>query len=160
MSLPDYAEDLLAPEAITHYFQSLYHNQETAMDKFEVLSRLIPADTPRAPDEFFLFCFKELGQKFKMIDEHAVSVFIPYKDEGKRLCEELRKAFVPLEQKAIAQKLQRYAVSIYGDEPRDKNGDRIAELVHDCFWILTAPELNYSDACGVTFEGIDTFLGI
>jgi len=160
MSLPQYAEDLLAPEVINHYFESLYYNQSAMMDKYEVLTRLLPTARPREKDDFLLFCFKTLGQRFKLIDDLSVSLLIPYGQEGQRLCEELRKTFATGEQRAIVRKLQRYAVGIYGHEPRNREGKLIAEHLHGSYWILTSPELHYSDAFGVTFEGIDKFLDI
>ena len=60
MSLPQYANDLLGPEGITHYFESLYNNQKEEMDKFEVLSRLIPKRRPQEEDDFFTFKLRRL----------------------------------------------------------------------------------------------------
>lgn len=158
MSLPQYANDLLGPEGITHYFESLYNNQKEEMDKFEVLSRLIPKRRPQEEDDFFTFKLRTLGKVFKMIDDHSVTVFVPYGEEGEQLCEALRETYATGEQRAIARKLQRYAVSIYGYEPRDKMGNLIAEHVHDTFWVLTAPKVHYSKAFGLTFEGMSSYL--
>lgn len=160
MSLPEYANNLLAPEGITHYFQSLYNNQKAEMDKYGVLSRLLPKRRPREEADFFTFSFRTLGQTFKMIDDHSVSVLIPYGEEGKRLCLALRETYATGEQRAIARKLQRYAVSMYGIEPRDKTGGLIAEHVHDTFWVLSAPEEHYSESVGLTVEGMGNTLEI
>ena len=95
-----------------------------------------------------------------MIDDHSVSVLIPYGEEGERLCDALRETYATGEQRAIARKLQRYAVSMYGNEPRDQAGGLIAERVHDTFWVLSAPKEHYSEAMGLTVEGMGAFLDI
>lgn len=130
------------------------------MDKYGVLSELLPKKRPTTADEMLAFKFRELGEKFKLIDTCNCSVLIPYGEEGLSLCERLRETYAPSEQRLLARKLQRYAVSLYGNEPVDKNGNLLAEKVHDCYWVMTSPELYYSNEFGVLTEPQDVFLQV
>ena len=69
--------------------------------------------------------------------------------EGKRLCEELRGTYATGEQRKLARKLRGYAVSLRGPEPRDGNGNLLAELVHGTWWVLTSPEQHYDNDFGI-----------
>ena len=164
LGLAEYQENILGVESVAKYFNLLYADVQkgnaTGMDKYHVLGGLLPDKRPTSADEMFAYKFRELGEKFKLIDACNCSVIIPYGEEGHALCERLRETYAPSEQRLLARKLQRYAVSLYGNEPVDKNGNLLTEKVHDCYWVMTSPELYYSNEFGVLTEPQDVFLQV
>ena len=164
LGLVEYQENMLGEESVAKYFTLLYADVQkgnaTGMDKYLVLGGLLPKKRPTTADEMLAFKFRELGEKFKLIDTCNSSVIIPYGEEGRTLCEQLRTAYAPSEQRRLVRKLQRYAVSLYGNEPMDKNGNLLAEKVHDCYWVMTSPEQYYSSEFGVLTEPQDVFLQV
>ena len=162
LGLAEYQDNMLGEESVAKYFTLLYADVQkgnaTGMDKYLVLGGLLPKKRPTTADEMLAFKFRELGEKFKMIDTCNCTVIIPYGDEGFALCEQLRTTYAPSEQRRLARKLQRYAVSLYGDAPMDRNGNLLAEKVHDCYWVMTSPEQYYSSEFGVLTEPQDVFL--
>ncbi len=160
IGLPYFQDDPIGPDATLKYFELLYESQKHALDKFGVLTELMPNGFDGTKD-FLLSCrFKTLGERFRLIDDNTVSVFVPYGPEGVELCEDLRSAYAPGEQRRLARKLQRYAVSIHGKEPVDSSGHPIAEKVHDVYWILTNTDLSYDEKLGINFKGNDSFPSI
>ena len=164
IDLSEHQESILGEESVAKYFTLLYADvqkgNETGMDKYFVLGGLLPNKRPTTLDGMLAFKFRELGEKFKLIDTCNCSVIIPYGDEGFALCEQLRTAYAPSEQRRLARKLQRYAVSLYGNEPTDRNGNLLAEKVHDCYWVMTSPAQYYSNEFGVLTEPQDVFLQV
>ena len=163
LALDDFADDLLSPDLVTRYFELLYRfysDNKQGLDRLSVLSDLIPPPTPKCRDDFLAYKFRTLGETFQLISEPSISVFVPYGEEGRQLCEELRGTYATGELRKIARKLQRYSVSLRGPEPRDKNGNLLAELVHDTWWVLTSPEQYYDKDFGISNQAKTVFLGV
>jgi hypothetical protein len=115
---------------------------------------------PAKRDDFLIYKFRTLGERFHLINEPSISVFVPYGEEGERLCEKLRNTYAIGEQRKIARKLQRYAVSLRGSEPRDSDGHLFAELVHETWWVLTSPKLYYDMDFGIRNQAGNDYLEI
>ena len=164
LQLPEIADEMLGAKSVERYFSLLYSDVQkgdtNGMDKYGVLTDLLPRRCPRTMDDMYCFKFKTLGETFRLIDSNTTSVIVPYGDEGRALCEQLRRSFDPCERRGIVRRLQRYAVSLYGREPLDRDGRPIAERVHDAYWVLTSPEQYYSENFGVTTEPQEIFLGL
>ena len=160
LALPEFANDLLSPALVTRYFELLYADQWQSLDRLSVLTDLIPPAMPRGRNDFLVYKFRTLGDQFHLISEPSISVFVPYGEEGRSLCEELRRTYATGEQRRLARKLQRYAVSLHGPEPLDGNGNRIAELVHDTWWVLTSPEQYYDKDFGICKQANTDYLGV
>ena len=160
LSLEEFKDDLLAPDLVTRYFELLYDSLKSNLDRLSVLSDLIPSAMPKDHDSFLVYKFRTLGERFHLISEPSISVFIPYGEEGRRLCEELRRTYATGEQRKIARKLQRYAVSLRGPEPRDEDGNLMAELVHDTWWVLPNVEQYYDRDYGVCKQAKNNLLDI
>ncbi len=164
LQLPEIADDLLGFRAVERYFTALYADAQKGnalgMDKYGVLTNLLPQKCPRSAEDMFLFKFKTIGETFRIIDSNTISVIVPYGEQGRDLCEKLRRTFDPGERRGIVRKLQRYMVSLYGREPLDREGRPIAELVHDSYWVLTSPEQYYSENFGVTTEPNEILLNV
>lgn len=163
LALDEFADDLLSPELVTRYFELLYRfysDDKQGLDRLSVLSELIPSSMPKCHDDFLVYKFRTLGETFHLISEPSISVLVPYGEEGRQLCEELRGTYAIGEQRKIARKLQRYAVSLRGPEPRDENGNLLAELVHGTWWVLTSPEQYYDRNFGISNQAKTDFLGV
>ena len=160
LSLEEFKDDLLAPDLVTRYFELLYDSLKSNLDRLSVLSDLIPSAMPKDHDSFLVYKFRTLGERFHLISEPSISVFIPYGEEGWRLCEELRRTYATGEQRKIARELQRYAVSLRGPEPRDEDGNLMAELVHDTWWVLPNVEQYYDRDYGVCKQAKNNLLDI
>lgn len=160
LALPEFSDDLLAPELVTRYFELLYADRKQSLDRLSVLSALVPPAMPAERNDFLAYKFRSLGESFHLISEPSISVFVPYGDEGRRLCEELRNAYAPGDRRRLVRKLRRCAVSLRGPEPRDADGRPIAELVHGVWWILTSPEQYYDKDFGICNQAKTDYLGI
>ncbi|MCA9248065.1 MAG: CRISPR-associated endonuclease Cas3'' [Planctomycetales bacterium] len=103
--LPDF-DDPLDPAAIARYFQLHYWKQagDDCWDKPGVMRCF-----PNQPEKM-AFDFRTAAERFRMIDDATVSVFVPYGKEGPRLLETLRYAG-PSRQ--LLRQLQRYTVGVY-----------------------------------------------
>ena len=160
LSLPQFSDDLLNPVAVTQYFNLLYDAYRDNQDRVNVLTSLIPPDYPTKRRDMLVYKFRTLGKDFRLIDEPSTSVFIPYGPEGLALCEKLRGTYAIGEQRDIARKLQRYAVSLRNPSPCNRDGNLIAELVHDVYWVLTNPQINYDPDFGIVLEDKNEFLSL
>lgn len=160
LSLSQFSDDLLNPSAVTQYFKLLYDAYRDNQDRINVLTALIPPDYPAKRRDLLVYKFRTLGQKFHLIDEPSTSVFIPYGPEGLALCEKLRGTYAIGEQREIARKLQRYAVSLRSPAPCSRDGNPIAELVHDVYWVLTNQQINYDADFGIVLDDKNEFLSL
>lgn len=163
ISLPEFADDPLSPELVTRYFELLYRfygDSPQGLDRLSVLTNLIPPAMPASRDDFLVYKFRTLGEQFHLISEPSIQVFVPYGDEGRRLCEKLRGTYATGEQRQIVRKLQRYAVSLRGPEPRDEDGNLIAELVHGTWWVLTSLDQYYDKNFGIRKQAACDLLSV
>ena len=160
LSLQAFADDLLVPEAVTRYFELLYKDQEQSLDRLSVLTDLIPPAMPTDRNDFLVYKFRTLGESFRLISEPSTSVFVPYGDEGRALCEKLRGSYAIGEQREIVRKLRRFSVGLRTPNPSNRDGNPIAELVHDTYWVLTSPETNYDEDLGIVFADKNEFLSL
>ena len=160
LSLKEFQDDLLAPELVTRYFELLYDSLKSDLDRLSVLTDLIPRAVSGDRDSLLGYKFRTLGEQFHLISEPSISVFIPYGEEGRRLCTELRSTYATGAQRKLARKLQRYAVSLRGLEPRDEDGSLMAESVHNTWWVLSNVEQYYDKGFGVCKQAKTDLLNI
>ena len=160
LALPEFAGDLLDPALVTRYFELLYADQKQSLDRLSVLTDLIPPAMPTERKDFLVYQFRTLGESFHLISEPSISVFVPYGEEGWRLCEQLRSTFETGERRRLVRKLRRYAVSLRGPEPRDADGNLFAELVHGTWWVLVNPAQYYDKDFGICNQAKTDYLGL
>lgn len=99
-SLMDEQVDFSAPETARDYFKKLYYLRRNELDKKKVM------------DEFQrgVYNFSTASKKFKLIDEHTVTIFIPQEEDAKQLLKEIRyKGYT----KSLMRKAGQYCVSVY-----------------------------------------------
>ena len=79
-SLMDEQVDFSAPETARDYFKKLYYLRRNELDKKKIM------------DEFQrgVYNFSTASKKFKLIDEHTVTIFIPQEEDAKQLLKEIR----------------------------------------------------------------------
>ncbi len=157
LTLPTCCDDFLSLDAIGKYFHLRYSDLDSAdgLDAKKIFNKFIFQGTNP-----FGFSFKACAEDFRLIPDEGVTVFVPYGEKGRELCEQLRSTYVLGEIRKIARKLCRYGVSVHGFEPRDRNGNLYAERVHDLFWVLTSPEQYYSSDFGLSTEPNEELLVI
>lgn len=137
----------LGLNAVDHYFRLYYWEQNKRWDARGIMGMMRTTEDPQMP---FLFDFKTIATTFRLIDQTAVTVFVPLETEGKQLCERLRHGS-GLPPRDLLQKLQRYQVGISERAYLDHLGKEI-ELVHDRFAVLVDAKLNYREETGLDLD--------
>jgi len=101
-------EDLLSLEAVEHYFRLYYWSQKERWDRYQILDELQIPNNKEMP---FMFGFKNLSQRFRMIKEVGEAVFVPWGEEGKEYLARLRffKDYLPC---SLMRSLQRFVVQV------------------------------------------------
>ncbi len=100
-------KDITSPQAIEAYFNELYELTGEGLDIKRITDRL-------ERDAFnFNFGFEDISHDFKLIDDTAMPVIIPYDENACELIEMLRYSDY---KSGILRSLQPYTVSIYEKE--------------------------------------------
>lgn len=144
----NHAGDLLAPEALTMYFKSVYWTKGAELDS----KKLLEIHHNHARN--LSFPFQNIAHDFRMIETHLKPVIVEFDDKAKSLVEDLR--FSDGVQ-GIARNLQQYLVQIpeSGFMALWKAGviENIApEKFGDQFWVLRNKDSLYSDYAGLSWE--------
>lgn len=148
--LIDLHPDLLSQEAIRHYFDLYYYQQSKRWDAKGILdaeSFHIDGGNKAFP---FLFQFKIVAEKFRLIDDWQVPVIIPYDETCRALIADLRNPTIPLHRKLL-RGFQRYTVQI-PPRLRDENIRSFESLRDGQFHALISTHLNYSEDFGLVFD--------
>ncbi|MEE9394130.1 MAG: CRISPR-associated helicase Cas3' [Planctomycetota bacterium] len=140
--------DLLAPEAIEHYFRLYYWSQKDRWDAHDILARdLLDSNNPKLP---FVFGFATTAKNFRFIENCNQAIIIPWRHRGRELCEALRAEYGTPRQSTLRE-LQRYSVQIPEHQYQRNVGLNI-ELIQDRYPILTSPELHYDEELGILLD--------
>lgn len=100
-------DNITSPKAICAYFEELFELTGDGLDYKKILERL-ESDVPN-----FNFSFQDISRDFKLIEDSAIPVIIPFDDKACALIEKLKYS----EYKAsILRSLQGYTVTIYKNE--------------------------------------------
>jgi CRISPR-associated endonuclease/helicase Cas3 len=142
--------DPLAIEAVEHYFRLYYWDQSSRWDARHILD-----DFHMTADRGFPFAFQfaSCAERFHIIDDSGRAVIVPWMEQGKTLCEELRRVPVPTPAKLLRM-LQRFTVQIPSRSWLHHVGSDI-QLVHDRYPVLVSPELHYDPDTGLALEAND-----
>lgn len=120
-------EDLLALDAIERYFELHYWKQSTLWDKRDVLGQFKdPIDQ--------VYQFRTAAALFRMIEDAAQSVIVPWGKTGKQLVDRLMEDAPP--DRAVRRRLQRYTVPLYENIFKALVGKDI-EIRHEAYPVLT-----------------------
>jgi hypothetical protein len=140
-----YADPLSLP-AVENYFQLYYWGQSDRWDHKDIMGRFSTAGRRRLP---CLFDFATCAHDFRLIETTQKPVIIPWGEEGRKLCDQLRA--IPTPPARLLRQLQRYTVQI----PERAWGEHIGrqiDLIHDQYPVLISTDLHYSDAFGLDLE--------
>ena len=96
-------EDVLAPEAVEHYFRLLFWQAGTELDAREILQDLEQGAKGGN------FPFRTVAEKFRLIDDYTFPVIVPPDEEIRKLARELQ--FTPAPGRVL-RKLQRHMVRV------------------------------------------------
>jgi CRISPR-associated endonuclease/helicase Cas3 len=134
-------DDLLSINAVNEYFLNLYWRNKDKLDKEKILERL--SEGVYSVD----FPFKEIADKFKIIDNAMESIIIPYNNEAKEIIKQLRYAEFT---KNLARKAQRFCVQVYPNILAKLEGVAV-ERIQNRYLVLTNSDL-YRDDVGLAYE--------
>jgi len=144
LSLYDNPLDL---KAVEHYFKLYYWDQSARWDEKKIMEECFLVNDRKFP---FNFGFARIAQKFQLIDDaNSCPVIIPWREEGRHLCDQLRAMPVPTLE--IRRRLQRFVVHI----PKriwERHAGSDIQIVHDGIFVLASPEIHYSEKAGLNME--------
>ena len=146
LALDDYGNDPLSERTVEKYFELMYWLRVDELDKHNILQKLKPGKNMLG------LRFRDIGETFKLIEDNTETVIIPFGENGRKLCEQLRGTFDPAEQRQLSRKLQRYAVSIYKNCFTEATSAGKIQIIHDRYAILVSPELHYDENFGLCFD--------
>lgn len=141
-------QDPLSIEAIEHYFQLYYWDQACRWDAKKILGEFHLLEDRNLP---FSFGFAETARRFRLIDQAQRPIIIPWKEEGRALCDELRTPG-ELPDVQVLRRLQRYTVQLHRRVWEKQLDVGPVELLHDRFAVLTQLESYYYDKTGLSLD--------
>jgi CRISPR-associated endonuclease/helicase Cas3 len=139
--------DPLELAAVQHYFRLYFWDQSVRWDAKRIADNFSLINDRVFP---FNFGFVRTAEAFQLIDDAKdCPVIIPWREEGRQLCERLRA--MPAPTLKIRRQLQRLVVHV----PRriwERHAGGNIQLVHDGISILVSPEIHYSEDTGLNLE--------
>ena len=144
--LASHDDDPLSLQAVRDFFQKVYWLEGDGLDAKD----LMPLHEERAVD--WLFDFAEIARRFRMIDDEAEPVLIPFDDKARGLLKVLR-SFEDRPPRDVMRKLQSYVVGIRTRELAGLVASGAAQPVgrHERLFELVAEDLYRTDV-GLVFE--------
>lgn len=148
-------DDLLGRDAIESYFRLYYWDKEAVWDRRNICTKF--QMDPSSPEFPFSFGFAAAASMFRIIDQDCGEIIVPWRDEGAKICEELRRRGDKPD-RWLVRRLQKYTVQV-PLRTWQKHLHRSIELIHDRFPVLISPETQYSESTGLSLDGAhDSFL--
>ena len=123
--------DLLDLDAVQRYFDIHYWKHSDRYDAKQVMQCF------QSPQQQ-VFQFRTAAHRFRMIDDNTQPVFVPYRETGRKLIEELRNDAThdnPGRLRKLLRRLQRYTVSLYEKVYNEMLGSDV-ELLQDRYPVL------------------------
>lgn len=146
LALDEYGDDPLSEKSVEKYFELMYWLRGNELDTYNILQKMV------SDSEMLGFEFRDVGEAFQLINDNTGTVIIPFGEFGWKLCEELRETFNPADQRKLAQKLQRYAVSIPQKRFEEALRNGQIQIVHERYALLVSPELHYNENFGLCLD--------
>ena len=147
-------EDILSQKAVTEYFSTLYWMKGEKLDEYQILDDL--AEGAKKGD----FPFRGVDKKFKIIEDGAEPIIIPWNEEAEKIINGLRYSEYPA---FFARKAQRFTVQVYPKVLSSLVSAGSVERLHDQYCVLTNMDI-YSDDLGLcpedpTFHKPESLIG-
>ncbi len=143
-------DDPLSLEAVEHYFRLYYWSQQQRWDRNNILGEYSLATRRDLP---FLFSFRSVANRFRLIEDFGEPVIVPWGGEGRELCDRLRQGWT-LPDARLLRNLQRYTVQV-SRRAWQRHLGRDIGLVHDRYPVLVSPELHYDEQLGLVLDRQD-----
>ena len=138
-----YTSEIDSLKAIKYYFDSLHKWADDKLDKAGILKLCKNLK------------FKEIAEKFKLIDENAGAVFIPYDETANQIESRLLSGEYS---RNLLRKANKYIVNVYYDTFRKMLSTQKIKLIDECLAVLTDLNL-YDENTGLNLE-IEDGVGI
>lgn len=119
--------DPLDLEAIRYYFELMYYGNENILDTHELVKDL------DAGAKQCSFQFREISEKYKIIDTEMIPIVIPYDQQAVVYIEEIKKTQYPIK---YSRKLQRYIVNVYEPDFKQLLKEKKICTIHDSIHYL------------------------
>ena len=137
-------DDPFCPAAMTDYFRQVYWLADDELDEKGILedlnSGLASIDFP----------FKQIAEKFKMIETKMKPVIVPWDDKAERLVTKLEFAGAS---GPVLRRLQPYTVQIYESEFASMRAEGAIRMIHDRYPTLVSLLPYYDARLGIRFDG-------
>jgi hypothetical protein len=140
-------EDPLSIEAVEHYFRLYLWTRSADWDAKQILDGFSLLNERSLP---FSFSFARVGREFQLIETATRPVLVPWRETGRRLCEQLRRSQGRPDARLV-RRLQRYSVDVPERDWRRQVASGFVDLVDDRYATLASPEQHYSNVLGLTF---------
>lgn len=143
-----HSTDPLSTSAVQAYFNKYYHQQKERWDAKDILSefKYAPGDQ-KLP---LIFNYRTAAENFNLIENTQVPIVIPWNDQAKKICDDLRNQSIPLHRN-LFRSLQRYTVTIYENQFH-KNHHQFETARNGQFNILVCPETHYDENFGLNLK--------
>jgi len=135
-------DDFLSLEAVTEYFRSLYWMKGEKLDEYQILDDI--GEGAKSGD----FPFRAVDKKFKIIEDGAESIIIPWNKEAEKIINGLRYSEYPA---SFARKAQRFTVQVYPKVLGSLECSGSVERLHDQYCVLNNMDI-YRDDLGLCTE--------
>jgi CRISPR-associated endonuclease/helicase Cas3 len=134
--------DPLGLEGVEEYFTTLYEIDASKLDKESIL------DAIREQEKQLRFPFRDVAEKFKLIDDNTCTIVIPWDGICRNILTEARYSQFP---GSYIRRLQRYGVEVYEKEFQELVGLGALEVVAGRFYVLKKEmfELHYNKETGL-----------
>jgi CRISPR-associated endonuclease/helicase Cas3 len=143
-----HSDSPLSTAAVQAYFDKYYYQQKSQWDSKSIMADFLCVNDPNIP---LLFQYKTAAEKFRLIENNQIPIFIPNDEISKELTKQLRNKTIPLHRNLL-RSLQRYTVQIYDNE-FFKNQHQFESVRAGQFHILICPETHYSEDFGLDLSG-------
>lgn len=119
--------DTLELEAVKEYFFMLYEVDASELDKEGILSEI------SEQEKYLNFPFRTVAEKFKLIDNAASTVIIPWDDNCRKILAEAEYSLSP---GRYTRPLQRYGVDVFENEFIEMHRFGALQMVASRFYVL------------------------
>jgi len=136
-------KDPLSQTAVRRYFELLFWKRGSDLDKKNILDRLA------MPDNKLLFPFKEVENKFRIIEQETETILIRYNEDCSSKIQKLQKGYL---NRDLQRSLQSYSVQVFNHEFKELHDQGIIEELPNGWWLLT-DETIYHKCYGLDLEG-------
>lgn len=146
-------DDILSLDAVNEYFRRLYWMRGKQLDEYGILDDLGEGIKNGH------FPFRVVDEKFKIIQDGAESIIIPWNKEAERIITSLRYSEFP---GSFARQAQRFTVQVYPKILTGLESSGSVERLHDQYCVLVNMDI-YKDDLGLcpedpTFHEIENLM--